>query len=511
MGKRKINAKELVSDLKQGLSEKQIMAKYNVSGDGLKSLLKKLMDAGLLTQDDLRARKQAQARNKAAAGTAQSRPQQVNETPPAAAPPAPPAPAAPQTVDKETALAIAEQIKSGDHDNSIMSRFELTPGKLKAIKAELVELGYLPRPEEQSPPSAGPTPAVCPSCGVSGEPGEQTCVYCGADMGGQDRTPLPSHGFRTQDERDDDFEEEDEKICPWEDRASYGTLNAFIQTATNCLFNPTYFFSHLPTRSGYGDPILFGIFATLLGVIFAFLWSKLYYGVGGLFVLLIAIVLALVGATITIPIWLLVWSGLVHLGLSLVGGAKEGFQATFRSVSYSSVANSFNAIPVVGSIASLWSLVLTVIGLRETHKTSTGKSIIAVVIPLILVVLIAVGAFLKLRSAFFSAVESRMGVTSEYSGDLMPEDLCVALDDFFLELDMATGGADVDLAKTRIQKALQDLAVAARSYGNDPDVRQFISRASFYAVMSLAEMQGQSVPQDRMDSGREALLEMCGE
>jgi hypothetical protein len=202
---------------------------------------------------------------------------------------------------------------------------------------------------------------------------------------------------------------------------------------------------------------------------------------------------------------------LVHLGLSLVGGAKEGFQATFRSVSYSSVANSFNAIPVVGSIASLWSLVLTVIGLRETHKTSTGKSIIAVVIPLILVVLIAVGAFLKLRSAFFSAVESRMGVTSEYSGDLMPEDLCVALDDFFMELDMATGGADVDLAKTRIQKALQDLAVAARSYGNDPDVRQFISRASFYAVMSLAEMQGQSVPQDRMDSGREALLEMCGE
>lgn len=111
MGKRKINAKELVNDLKTGLSEKELMAKHKVSGDGLKTLLKKLMDAGMLTQEDLGARKRAQAQRKAgqqAPAPATQKNPQADYQPPSAPTGQPEPMATPQTVDQETALAIAE-------------------------------------------------------------------------------------------------------------------------------------------------------------------------------------------------------------------------------------------------------------------------------------------------------------------------------------------------------------------------------------------------------------------
>ncbi len=47
---------------------------------------------------------------------------------------------------------------------------------------------------------------------------------------------------------------------------------------------------------------------------------------------------------------------------------------------------------LLGTIASLWGIVLTVIGLREVHNTSTGKSVAAVLIPAGVAILLAIGA-----------------------------------------------------------------------------------------------------------------------
>ena len=43
----------------------------------------------------------------------------------------------------------------------------------------------------------------------------------------------------------------------------------------------------------------------------------------------------------------------------------------------------------VGSLASLWGLVLTVIGLREIHKTTTGRAVGTLAIPLGIVLVIS--------------------------------------------------------------------------------------------------------------------------
>jgi hypothetical protein len=69
----------------------------------------------------------------------------------------------------------------------------------------------------------------------------------------------------------------------------------------------------------------------------------------------------------------------------IVRGAKNGFEATFRVVSYSIGAYVFLMVPFCGAIISgLWTVVLAIIGLKEAHGTTGGKAAFAVFFPLIM-------------------------------------------------------------------------------------------------------------------------------
>jgi hypothetical protein len=83
------------------------------------------------------------------------------------------------------------------------------------------------------------------------------------------------------------------------------------------------------------------------------------------------------------------------LGATLVAlvvkPANGGFEATFRVVSYSNVAQLVGWVPVLGPlVAAVASVVLSVIGVREVHETTTGKAALVVLIPA------AVGLFIAL-------------------------------------------------------------------------------------------------------------------
>jgi uncharacterized membrane protein (DUF485 family) len=56
MGKRKITARELLADVKQGLGDPALMEKYKLSAQGLQSVFQKLVKAGLMTQAELDSR-----------------------------------------------------------------------------------------------------------------------------------------------------------------------------------------------------------------------------------------------------------------------------------------------------------------------------------------------------------------------------------------------------------------------------------------------------------------------
>ena len=85
------------------------------------------------------------------------------------------------------------------------------------------------------------------------------------------------------------------------------------------------------------------------------------------------------------PLVLFLVAGVLHLCLMLVGGARQGLEATIRVVAYSESATLLAIVPLCGGLAgTLWMLVLYVIGLRELHGTSTSRAVLAVILPVFL-------------------------------------------------------------------------------------------------------------------------------
>lgn len=106
--KRTISAREVVADIKVGMTDEQLMAKYMLSAKGLESLKTKLVTAGLLTQDQLNGK------------------------------------GGPVTLDKkEFAKNIANSILSGLNDIEISARFGIAQEELPKVYDSLVKTGYL--------------------------------------------------------------------------------------------------------------------------------------------------------------------------------------------------------------------------------------------------------------------------------------------------------------------------------------------------------------------------------
>jgi len=95
-----------------------------------------------------------------------------------------------------------------------------------------------------------------------------------------------------------------------------------------------------------------------------------------------------VGSAILIPFFvfvvIVVWAAVLHLSLIIVGGAKEGFEATFRVVCYSSTPEMLTLIPVIGGIiGAVWKVYLTLVGLRKIHGITTMRASSAIAIPVL--------------------------------------------------------------------------------------------------------------------------------
>jgi hypothetical protein len=50
MGKRKIGAKQVLSDLRAGASNRELMEKYNINEGSLRYIFKRLVESGLMTE-----------------------------------------------------------------------------------------------------------------------------------------------------------------------------------------------------------------------------------------------------------------------------------------------------------------------------------------------------------------------------------------------------------------------------------------------------------------------------
>jgi len=182
---------------------------------------------------------------------------------------------------------------------------------------------------------------------------------------------------------------------PWDQRASKGIFNAFIETLQMVLTRPSEAFTLMQREGGLGEPLLYAVIGGSIGGIVSFLFSLGFQSIGlfgarhnalaamtGMGIGAVAFVIFL---PVLIAMGLFIGAAIVHVCLMIVGGAKQTFETTFRVVAFTHGSTGpLQMIPVCGGlIAGIWALVLNCIGLARAHETETGRAVLAVLLPLI--------------------------------------------------------------------------------------------------------------------------------
>jgi len=94
---------------------------------------------------------------------------------------------------------------------------------------------------------------------------------------------------------------------------------------------------------------------------------------------------AIIGVPVGTTIVLVVQAAVYHLCLMMLGAARRSLVDSFRVVCYSVGPQLFQIVPVLGGfVAWAWQMVLTIIGMKVIHRTSYGRSAVAVLLPMLL-------------------------------------------------------------------------------------------------------------------------------
>ncbi len=231
--------------------------------------------------------------------------------------------------------------------------------------------------------------ARCPSCRntfSTDRAGRQNCPVCGKPL----LVPEPPEAVAAAE-----LVSETPGGTPWENRAQGGSLAAWGQTIQQALFEPGKLFrSARIDRSGaqLGFAVLTISVAAAVGQILERLLSArmgtFYERLGdrvgmsremfetarqlnspGVFVALLVLLPAFVFVAVYLNAFV------THFFALILGQAKRGFAATFAACAYASAPLLLLALPVCGSfIAVPWFVVLTGIGLKETHRITAGRA-----------------------------------------------------------------------------------------------------------------------------------------
>ncbi len=81
---------------------------------------------------------------------------------------------------------------------------------------------------------------------------------------------------------------------------------------------------------------------------------------------------------LTIPIIAAIWHVAVRIVLKR---ENAGFQATLRTMAYSSALLLLDWLPFIGWVFGLYSIYVWIVGVREVHRATTGQAIGIVLLP----------------------------------------------------------------------------------------------------------------------------------
>lgn len=241
----------------------------------------------------------------------------------------------------------------------------------------------------------------CPHCGFTVEAGAVTCPLCGSRIGGGREGDGGAGGpgeapgaERTAGGR-----------LAWEDPAE-PFLGSLVDAWRTSTFEPTRFYRSVSWEGSFARPLLYFLIAFVTAALFASIWQAVYldtvaremmraWGFGS------QTAWSWNGGTVLLRFFLSPFYGLVVLGISTVvfhvfvlvlAPRRRGIGATARALCYSMGPAVFAIVPFLGPLAAwlVWIPILQVIGLREAHRTTTGRALAVWLAPMVLLFLVSI-------------------------------------------------------------------------------------------------------------------------
>jgi len=104
----------------------------------------------------------------------------------------------------------------------------------------------------------------------------------------------------------------------------------------------------------------------------------------------------------------------LHIWVYLVGGRK-GLTQTFKALMYGATPSLLLGwIPFINFLASIWALIVEIIGIRQLHEISTGRAVAAVILAIIIPLVVLLVLFVILRPAMMPTMPYGLGIGRHY-------------------------------------------------------------------------------------------------
>ncbi|MEI7705139.1 MAG: Yip1 family protein [Deltaproteobacteria bacterium] len=203
-----------------------------------------------------------------------------------------------------------------------------------------------------------------------------------------------------------------ESDAPFALRRSTGWLSSYVATWKLACLEPAAFFRQVKVGAP-GSAVLFGVMAMTVASWFQTLYGALMGAAtrgmvqemlrqvpqGAQFqdtwmvqwmsgTTVVGTLAQLFAAPFVAAIWILIWAGIYHVALLVLGAASRGFDATLTVVGYASGALLVGAAPVPGLanlVGAVWFSFAAAIGFREAQRTTNGKAWTALLLPFLAV------------------------------------------------------------------------------------------------------------------------------
>jgi DNA-directed RNA polymerase subunit RPC12/RpoP len=189
-------------------------------------------------------------------------------------------------------------------------------------------------------------------------------------------------------------------VLPWDERETLGLWRAWWRTSVQLISSPGQTLSTANPEGTVGSSLLFAVLSLVVGYTPTFglyalamipmaLLGKGELGkdLDGLSPLIIPLVMVVYGGLLVVfqLAGVLIWAGIDHLGLMLLGAKPKSYTVTVRANALSMGPYLVGLVPFCGFyVFFIWALVLRVLALMHLHKTTGGKATAAVLVPVVL-------------------------------------------------------------------------------------------------------------------------------